>query len=203
MNRLIRGIIFPCLLLSNLCWAAISPVSMLDNTANKIISKLSENQTRLKSNPKIIYNIISRYLLPQIDVSGMSRSVLGRRAWYRASKLERRQFSKAFTRLVIRTYAGAIADFNGDKVVFEPLRRRAQGKRFVRVKSQIIRPGGRKIPLDYNLVRKGGGWKIFDMSVEGVSLLQSFRSQFASELSRGSMSELLKRLASHNLHRVS
>ena len=203
MNRLKSYCLLAILVFSSNLWAGTSPLSMLDKTANQIIDSLAQNQSRLKSNPSITYDIINRYLLPRVDISGMSRSVLGRKAWYRATKPERRKFSREFTQLVIRTYAGALADFNGDKVEFKPLRRRLEGKRFVRVKSQIIRPGGKRIPLDYKLVRKRGQWKIYDMSVEGVSLLQSFRSQFAGELTRGSMQDLLKRLAKHNAQRMS
>ena len=76
----------------------------------------------MKSNPDIIYKAVETHLLPNVDVAGMSRSVLGRQAWNKATPAERAQFSKAFTRLVIRTYSSPLAQYSDETVQFLPLR---------------------------------------------------------------------------------
>jgi phospholipid transport system substrate-binding protein len=182
-----------CLILSQVISAQTSPVPLLERTANAIIATLKENKLNLKSNPNIIYKAVEANLLPIVDVSGMSRSVLGRQAWNKATEAEKVQFSKAFTTLVIKTYSTPLAEYSDETVQFLPIRG-AINDRFMRVNSVIVRSEGRNIPLSYSLVAKDGEWKIYDISVEGVSLLQSFRSQFAQALQNSSVAEITKQM---------
>lgn len=177
-----------------LSWASSSPLPMMQATANKIINELEANEASLKSNPKIVYRIVKQYLLPKVDVYGMARSVLGRRIWAKASDNQKKIFTREFVRLVIRTYSGALQDYHDEKIEFKPMRSPTAGKRFVHIQSVIIRGNGQKIPLDYSLVNSRHGWRIYDMSIEGVSLLHSFRNQFAQELQRGDLDELIRKL---------
>lgn len=173
--------------------AQSSPVPMLEQTAQQIINTLKTNQSSLKHDPKIVNQAIQTYLLPHIDVQGMSRSVLGRQAWAKATPAEKQLFAQEFSQLVIRTYAAPLAEYSGETISFMPIRGNLDG-RFVRVNSVIQRPNGQRIPLSYNLVSTGGEWKVYDLSVEGVSLLQSFRTQFASILQQGNMHDLLEKM---------
>lgn len=171
--------------------AQSSPIPMLEQSAKGIIATLKENKANLKNNPGIIYKAVETNLLPQVDVIGMSRSVLGRQAWTKASPAERTQFAQAFTQLVIRTYSSPLAKYSDETVQFLPLRGSVDN-RFVRVNSVIVRSEGKNIPLTYSLVSKDGQWKVYDLSVEGVSLLQSFRSQFAQALQNSNVTEVIK-----------
>lgn len=179
--------------LTQLLWAQSSPIPMLEDTANQILTTLKQNKANLKNNSQIIYQAVERYLLPNVDVSGMSRSVLGRKAWGQASANDKEQFSKAFTQLVIRTYATPLAEYTDETIKFMPIRGSLES-RFIRVNSIIVRSNGKNIPLSYSLVSNGGAWKIYDLSVEGVSLLQSFRSQFAGALQNSSIQELIQQM---------
>ena len=193
MKRLRWFALGTTLLFSNLLWSQTSPVPMLEGTANQILQTLKQNQARLKQNHSIVYQAIEQHLLPKVDVDGMARSVLGRQAWTKASPAEQQEFTREFTRLVIRTYASPLAEYSGETVSFQPLRGSAEA-RFVRVNSVIHRPNGQNIPLNYSLVSKQGQWKIYDLSVEGVSLLQSFRSQFSQLLQQSNMKGLIAQL---------
>jgi phospholipid transport system substrate-binding protein len=186
-----------CFVFSSLINAQTSPLPMLESSANKIINSLQANKSALKNNKDIIYRSVRQNLLPIVDVQGMSRSVLGRQAWNKATPSERKAFSKEFTRLVIRTYASPLAEYNGEKIKFHPIRSDVN-KRFVRVSSVIVRNDGPNIPLNYSLVSKNGQWKIYDISVEGVSLLQSFRSQFAQSLQNSNISALISEMREHS-----
>lgn len=178
--------------MSQLLFAESSPVVMLEETSNQIIATLKQNQTKLKSNPKLVHQAVERYLLPRVDVSGMSRSVLGRQAWMKATSAERAEFSLVFTQLVIRTYAGPLSEYTDETIKFLPVKDKADGARFVRVSSLIYRSKGNTIPLNYSLVSINGQWKIYDLSVEGVSLLQSFRSQFAQALQQSDLKTVIQ-----------
>lgn len=182
-----------CVILASQVVAQTSPVPMLEQTAQQIIGTLKNHQGSLRNDPKIVHQAIRTYLLPHIDVEGMSRSVLGRQAWMKATSAEKIAFEQEFTQLVIRTYAAPLAEYSGETVTFTPIRSNLDGH-FVRVNSVIQRPNGQRIPLSYNLVSKAGGWKVYDLSVEGVSLLQSFRTQFSNILQQGNMRDLLEQM---------
>lgn len=185
-------------LVSQNALAVTSPVIMLNHTANQVIKQLQSNKTDLKKHPKLVYRIVNKTFLPHVDVVGMSRSVLNRTIWLKASATQRQTFTREFTKLVVRTYSRALADYTDEKVRFLPLRGDYQNKRFLSVASVIVRNGAPDIRLSYKLVRKGSQWKVYDMSVEGVSLLQSFRSQFAAQLEQGDFSRLIAQLIAHN-----
>lgn len=189
------------MILSPMIHAQNSPVPMLEQTADKIIAVLKDNKATLKHNPNVVYSAVERHLLPIVDVQGMSRSVLGRQVWMKATEAQRANFSREFTRLVIRTYAGPLAQYSDETVQFLPIRG-SINSRFLRVNSLIVRSQGQNIPLTYSLVDKNGQWRIYDISVEGVSLLQSFRSQFAQALQNSSIDELIKQMQQKQLKKA-
>jgi phospholipid transport system substrate-binding protein len=170
--------------------AQSSPIPMLQQTSDSILGVLKVNKVKLKQNPSVVFGAVKTYMVPHVDVEGMSRSVLGRQAWTKATASERAEFKEVFTQLVIRTYATPLAEYTSETVAFLPVRGSLDGQ-FVRVNSVIHRPSGQSIPLSYSLVAHDGQWKIYDLSVEGVSLLQSFRSQFAGVLQNSDMQTLL------------
>ena len=202
MSALKLILIFACVTMSQNIVAQISPVPMLEGVANEIIDTLKGNKASLQSNPGIIYRAVEAHLLPNVDVVGMSRSVLGRQAWNKASPAERTQFSIAFTKLIIRSYASPLTKYSDETVQFLPLRG-SINSRFMRVNSVIVRSEGQNIPLSYSLVSKNGQWKIYDISVEGVSLLQSFRSQFAQALQNSSINEVIKQMQKRQIKKAS
>ena len=191
-NRAVKLCIMASILFISQVWA--SPLNTLEGAANNVLSALKKNKANLKTKPSYVYRVVYRYIIPHVDVYGMSRPVLGRNQWRQANSGQRRAFTKHFTSLVVRTYSGALRDYSGEKVKFLPVRGGFQGKRFVKVKSYIMRPGGQNIPIAYSMVNSKGRWKVYDMSVEGVSLLQSFKSQFAQYLRSHNLSQLITKL---------
>ena len=99
---------------------------------------------------------------------------------------------------MVHTYSSALAAYQDQTVKFFPLRGNLDGQTHIQVNSQILQNGGPPITVNYRLVLEGGEWKVFDFSVDGVSMLESFRSQFATELSNGNLDALIKKLANHN-----
>lgn len=189
-------------LLCGMVYAASSPLPMLKSTANKMLSELKQNQSRLQKNPKIVYGIVNRNLIPHVDQYVMARSVVARNAWKTASIGSRKQFVNEFRTLVVRTYAKALSQFKNESVQFRPMRRGdISGKRAV-VHSRIIRPGRSAIPVTYRLNLSGNKWKIIDFSVDGISMISSFRAQFAGIANRSQgLTRLNKKLAQHNARR--
>ena len=110
MNQIKIGFIAITVMFSQLGFAQSSPVPMLEQSANQIIATLKQHKSMLKNNHQLIYQSIEQHLLPNVDVSGMSRSVLGRQAWSKATPSEKREFTQAFTQLLIHTYASPLAE---------------------------------------------------------------------------------------------
>lgn len=186
----VLGILWLCF--TTMAWASDSAVPMLEGAASQIMTTLKANQAKLKQDHGIVEQAVRQYLLPHVDVVGMSRSVLGRNAWSKATPAERQEFTAAFTDLVIRTYAAPLSEYSGETISFSS-QQSVDGK-FARVNSVIKRNNGQSIPLSYALVTKNGSWKIYDLSVEGVSLLQSFRNQFGQVLQNSDMQALISQM---------
>lgn len=198
-----KNIFLPFLLLTSLFifWMpkavfAQDPVAMLNGIANQMIEHLKADKATLKTDPSRVYSLAYKFVVPHADLEYMSKRVLPAQTWQKASPAERSAFKKEFATLLVRTYASALADYSDQTVQFYPVRG-ASGAT-VTVRSQIIRSDGPSIPVVYSLVSQGSNWKLFDMSVEGVSMLQSFRSQFADNLSHGNISDLIQVLKNHN-----
>lgn len=182
-------------------WAVSSPVDMLQTATDKMISALSQNKATIKTNPALVERLARQILLPHIAVPTMARLALGRDAWQSATPAQQQQFTQQFTTLMIRTYSTALASYTNQVVQYYPIRGGYAGQQQVQVNSRILQSGGPAIPVSYKLVLLGGQWKVYDFSVDGVSLVQSFRSQFAQQINKGGMSGLLAAMSSHNTNR--
>lgn len=172
------------------------PVSLLQYIANNMISGLKSNKATLKSKPGIVYNLAYKYVVPYANLDEMSKRVLPPRIWNSATPAQKAEFQKLFTKTVIRTYASALSNYQDQSIKFYPVRGGAGNS--VVVQSQIISSQSEPINVTYRLVRSAGGWRLLDMSVEGVGMLGSFRAQFSDILAQGNMQTLLNRLSGHN-----
>ena len=179
------------------CFAdVVSPATQLQQIANRMITQLENNKSQLHS-MSVIRRIVNQTLLPNVDMDRMSSSVVGR-DWRTATPAQRAQFEKEFSYLVTTTYASALSSYNGDKVNFQPIRGDYASNQTLRVNSMIVRANGQRIPITYDVLRNGNAWKVYDFSIEHVSMVQSYRSQFAGVLANGGMPALLARLQNHN-----
>lgn len=180
-----------------MAWAISSPIEVLQNTSNQLISELQRNQATLKTKPQIVYDIVDQILLPHVDIESMSSKALGR-AWSNATRGQQQAFEDQFVTLLVRTYSSALAQYTNERVIFLPLREDFNNQSYVEVKSRIIRESGPQINLNYRMLRVQGQWKLYDFSVDGVSIIESFRSQFVEELRQSGIDGLINKLAQHN-----
>lgn len=180
--------------------AVISPVAQLNQVANQMISELQKNKAQLKTPAAtgIINHIVDSLLVPNVDMNKMGSAVLGRQYWNSASPAQKQDFLNQFKLLLVSTYASALASYDDDKVQFYPIRGNYSAQNIFLVRSVILRKNGQRISIDYNLVRSGSDWKVYDFSIENISIVQSYRSQFANVLANGGMDGLLQRLHQHN-----
>jgi len=135
-------------------------------------------------------------ILPLFDFRFMSQSALGR-FWRNASEGQREALTVEFRELLVRTYASALLDYSDQKVELLPVRYPPDATR-VTIPTRLQAPGAPPIPIDYRLRLNGDKWLIYDVVIDGVSLVTNYRSQFAAEVRRGGVDGLIRTLASKN-----
>jgi phospholipid transport system substrate-binding protein len=142
-----------------------------------------------------IMDVVNTKLMPHVNFARMTSSAVGRH-WRQATPEQQTQLQEGFKALLVRTYSGALAEVNSLTVVFRPLRAQA-GDVEVVVRSEV-RGRGEPIQLDYRLEKTPQGWKIYDLNVLGVWLVETYRGQFAQEISNKGIDGLIATLAQRN-----
>lgn len=174
------------------------PVAMLKSIADQMIAQLQAHEATLKNNRSFVFSLAYRLVVPHADLSEMSMRVLPPKTWQSATANERAQFKKEFTSMLVHTYASALAGYKDETIRFDPIRGGYVGKQTVQVDSTIVRTDGPSVPVSYRVLNKNGQWWLYDMIVDNVSMLESFRSQFADKLAHGNMADLIHELQQHN-----
>jgi len=183
---------------SSLTYAAVedNPQQLVQVTTDKMLARLKQNKTELDKKPELIYDYVSEIVLPHFDFIRMSQWVLAKN-WRVAEKEQKIRFIRAFRTLLIRTYGVALLEYTQQKINYLPLRSDlASGD--VTVRTEIIEKGKQPVALNYSLHKKDKGWKVYDISVDGVSLISNYRTSFASEIKQTSIDALIERLEKHN-----
>jgi phospholipid transport system substrate-binding protein len=173
-----------------------APEDLVAKTTDKITSVLRAEQDKIKASPKRLYEIVDEVVLPHFDFERMSRWALGK-YWRKAKKNERTQFTGEFRSLLVRTYAKALNDNYNQKIDMLPVRMRKEGKEAT-VRTEVQQAGGFPIPIDYKMYIKGDAWKVYDVSVDAISLVANYRTSFATEIRKDGLPKLIARLADRN-----
>ena len=168
---------------------------LVKKTTERVIDVLKIERQVIDANPGRIYEIVDEYVIPHFDFERMSQRVLGK-FWHRASDDQKTRFLKEFQTLLVRTYATALREYSDQKIEFLPARPRNDSE--VSVRTQIIRVGGPPIPIQYEMYKGETAWKVYDVSIDGVSLVINYRSTFASEIRSNGLDGLIERLVAHN-----
>ncbi len=174
----------------------LTPEQIVEQTSAKLLKVINEQSEKIKSDEGYVNQVINDLILPVIDLQSMGKLILGKH-WKTASDEQREQFIEQFKSMLIRTYAKSVADFGHAKVTVFPPQGEQQGKRH-RVKSNLDTGSGTPLQVDYVFRRKDDSWKVFDLVVDGLSLIKNFRTSFSQEISETSLDALIARLASTN-----
>ncbi len=168
---------------------------VVKETTDKVLGVLRAEGENLKQDRTKLYKLIDELILPHFDFQQMSRWVLGR-YWHQATPEQRAEFVTQFQALLVRTYSEALVDYRNQNVNFLPVRERSPDE--VTVRAEIDQGAGPKIPVVYEMSRTDGGWKVYDVSVGGVSLVINYRSSFGQEIKRNGIEGLINRLKEKN-----
>lgn len=172
---------------------AVTPPDVLAReTANALLAELKANKPAFEEDPQKLYEAVERIVLPHFDFKYVSQLVLAR-YWSKASEEQRARFMDAFESQLVGFYGNALLDYSNEKVEWESVDVPPDAEDTV-VRSRIIPAGGSPIPLTYSMRKRPDGWKVYDVTVEGVSLVTNYRGQFAAEIRRNGLDALIARL---------
>lgn len=172
------------------------PYELVSNTTEKMLSALRKDRELILQNPTHVYVLADEIVLPHVDFQYMSTLVLGKH-WRSATDEQKQRFPQEFRSLILRTYATALNEYTNERVVYLPFRDNvALGD--VRVNTEIRRDTGPPIPLGYSLHLKEGTWKVYDIRIDGVSLVTNYRSSFSNEIQRNGLDRLIGKLTERN-----
>lgn len=171
------------------------PLELVQKTADDVLSVLKSDQS-LQEDKEKIYQLAEEKILPNFDLDRISMLVLGK-AWRKINEDQQQKFKAEFKTMLLRTYAVALGKYKDQEIDFKPLRMEPTDNKAA-VKSQIIQDGAQPISVDYTLAKKDNAWKVFDIVIEGVSLVTNYRSQFASEIKNNGIDSLISKLVEKN-----
>lgn len=184
------------LLFSGPVLAIQAPQDLVAETTDKITTVLRAEQDMIKTNSSRLYEVVDEVVLPHFDFRRMSSWVLGK-YWRKANEKEREQFISEFRALLVRTYAKALNDNYDKKIDMLPVKMRKEGKEAT-VRTEVQQDAGFPIPIDYKMYVKDNAWKVYDVSVDGISLVANYRTSFAKEIRKDGLPKLIATLASRN-----
>lgn len=174
----------------------LPPDELVKANANEVIAIIKADKDIQNGNQQKINALVDAKVLPHFDFTRMTRLAVGR-YWRDASPEQQQKLVNEFRNLLVRTYATSLSNYKNQTLEVKPLRL-SPTDTDVTVKSMVNQPGGKPIPIDYQMIKTPTGWKVYDITVEGVSLVVNYRSTFAQEIQQGGMDKLIQTLADKN-----
>jgi phospholipid transport system substrate-binding protein len=173
-----------------------SPVVILEKTSQQVIKILRDDHELLVKEPERVYKIVDDYILPLIDEVTMAKLAMGKN-WKKASKEQKVAFVGEFKSLLVRTYSKSLVEFKDQDIKYFPIKL-ADGVNKVSVKAEVIQPGGPPVPIAYRMRIKNNEWKVYDIKIDGISLVTSYRGTFTQEIRKSGIDGLLQYLRDRN-----
>ena len=191
--KILKYIIAIFILFSSYSFASDGPDVFLKNSVEEISEFISENKDSLDSDENYLRAKVDELVIPKLDIELMSKIVLGKKNWTSMNPILRTKFQQAFSSLMVKTYMMSQTSFDGEKIKFLPYKK---GKRLdvARVKSVYLLNEG-ELSVNYSLkLNKSGEWKVYDINIDGISLIKNYRSDFKSHIERDGIDSLIEEL---------
>lgn len=171
---------------------ASGPRELIDTVARQVLQELSANRAELRKDPSKVRKLVDKLLLPHFDTEYAAKQVLAQH-WRTATPEQRQRFIEAFYQSLLQNYGEALLEFTPDRITIYPYRGDPQEKN-ASVRTDIRRDNGTRVPVNYTLHMTDSGWKAWDVTIEGISYVKSFRTDFASEIDQRGLDSVIKRL---------
>jgi phospholipid transport system substrate-binding protein len=172
-----------------------TPDSLIKSVVSDVMASVKSDPEIQKGNIPRIVDLVEKKIVPYTDMRRTTEMAMGPN-WKKATPEQQAQLVGEFKSLLIRTYSGALSQLRDQTVQFKPLRAAPDDKEVV-VKTVVIGRGD-PVPLDYRLEKTANGWRVYDMNIMGVWLVEAYRNQFANQISQNGIEGLVKFLQDRN-----
>jgi phospholipid transport system substrate-binding protein len=191
-------------LMTALCAAAVPagaqnmtpPDALARTVTDEVLAVLRADKEIQAGNRKKVIDLVEKKVLPHFNFVRMTQLAAGRH-WRQASPEQQKSLVEEFRTLLVQTYAATFTAYRDQQVEYRPLRMQPDDTEVV-VKSLINQPGGKPVTVDYKMEKSNAGWKVYDVVVADLSLVQSYRGTFSTEVQKGGIDGLVKALAAKN-----
>jgi phospholipid transport system substrate-binding protein len=174
----------------------IAPDVLIKDTAQDVITIVKQDKDIQSGNQKKILALVDAKILPNFDFTRMTQLAAGK-YWRQATPEQKKALVAEFRNMLVRTYTKAFTMYKDQTIEVKPLKLAATDTETT-VKTQIIKVGGQPTAVDYQMKKAADGWKVFDVVIEGVSMVTSYRGSFSSQIEQSGIDSLIKSLADMN-----
>ena len=174
--------------------AELGPQELVQKVVQDTLRDLDANRGDYKKNPKRVRELVDKNMLPHFDTAYAAQLVLAKH-WRTANAEQRKRFVEAFYQSLLQNYGEALIEFTPDRLKILPYQGKADDS-VVTIRSEVRRDNGSRVPVNYSLRKTPQGWKAYDVTIEGVSYVKSFRTDFASEIQQKGLDAVITRLES-------
>jgi phospholipid transport system substrate-binding protein len=178
-------------------WAAddaaqLGPQELVTKVAQDTLKDLDAHRAEYQKNPKKVRELVDKNMLPYFDTTYAAQLVLAKH-WRTATPEQRKRFVDAFYQSLLQNYGEALLEFTPDRLKILPFQGKPEDT-IATVRSEVRRDNGSRVPVNYSLRKTDKGWKAYDVQIEGVSYVKSFRTDFGSEIQQKGIEAVLTRL---------
>ena len=173
-----------------------APDELVRRSTNEILAAIKGDKDLQAGDAKKIEKLAEEKIIPFFNFTRMTQLAVGRN-WRDASDAQKKTLIDEFRTLLLRTYSTSLSQYRNQTIDVKPLKVSAAENEVV-VKTNVNQPGGQPIPIDYSLEKSKDGWKVYDVLIDGVSLVTNYRSSFNSEIQKSGIDGLIKSLADRN-----
>ena len=179
-------------------WADVSqPDALIKNTVQEVLAIVKQDKDIQSGNQQKILELVEAKVLPHFNFTRMTRLAVGK-SWRTATSAQKQALEAEFRNLLVRTYTRAFTVYRDQNVEVKPFKM-ADSATEVTVKTVIMQPGGLPpTPVNYDMEKTADGWKVYDLTIEGVSLVTSYRGTFADQIQQVGIDGLIKTLLENN-----
>ena len=170
----------------------LGPEALVNESAKRMLTELDANRAMYAKDPEKLDALVANVLLPNFDVDYAARLVLGQ-PWKTATADQRQRFVKAFYHSLLTNYGNALINFTAGNFTVLPYRG-DPGDTQATVRTEVKKSDGSKVPVNFTLHKTDQGWKAWDVVIDGISYVKSFKTDFASEVEQKGLDELIARL---------
>lgn len=172
--------------------STLGPQELVENSAKRMLVELDKNRAMYQKDATKLDALVANVLLPNFDTEYAARLVLGQ-TWRTATPEQRKRFVDAFYHSLLHNYGAALVDFTADRFIILPYKADPKDTTAT-VRTEVKRESGDKVPVNFSLRKVDGVWKAWDVVIEGISYVKSFKTDFASEIQQKGLDEVINRL---------